>query len=128
MFDQDQMARSRIYMSKDINLTNSLLSVVHFALFDGWGKSIQNTWFFILVTLNNIYQFQWSEPCIWMSDVCIWVGRIQARIFPKLHKSLSLSHSLYIYIMVGRSISWTWVSLEWISPPLPLGRGIYIYR
>ena len=33
--DHDQMVGSRICMSKDINLTNSLLSAVHFALLDG---------------------------------------------------------------------------------------------
>jgi len=30
-------------MSKDIDLTNSLLSAVQFVLFDGWAKSIHNT-------------------------------------------------------------------------------------
>jgi len=34
------MAGSRIYMSKDIDLTNSLFSVVHFAPLDGWAKII----------------------------------------------------------------------------------------
>jgi len=35
------MAGSRICMFKD--LTNSLLSVVHFVPLDGWAKNIQNT-------------------------------------------------------------------------------------
>jgi len=34
-------------MSKDIDLTNSLLSAVHFAPLDGWTKSIQNTLFLV---------------------------------------------------------------------------------
>jgi len=29
-------------MSKDIDLTNSLLSAIHFALLNGWVKTIQN--------------------------------------------------------------------------------------
>ena len=41
------MARSGICMSKDIDLTNSLLSAVYFASLDGWATSIQNTWFLI---------------------------------------------------------------------------------
>ena len=41
--DHDQMAGSRIDMSKDTDLTNSLLSAIHFAPLDGWAKSIQNT-------------------------------------------------------------------------------------
>ena len=43
MLDHDQMAGSRICMSKDIDLTNLLLSAVYFASLDGWAKSIQNT-------------------------------------------------------------------------------------
>ena len=43
MLDHDQMAGSRICMSKDIDLTSSLLSAIRFALLDGWAKSIQNT-------------------------------------------------------------------------------------
>jgi len=43
--DHDQMAGSRIFMSKDIDLTNLLLSAVHFAPLDWCAKSIQNTWF-----------------------------------------------------------------------------------
>jgi len=41
--DHNQMTGSRICMSKDRDLTNSLLSVVHFASLDGWKKNIQNT-------------------------------------------------------------------------------------
>jgi len=41
--DHNQMTGSRIYMSKDIDLTNSLLSTVHFAPLDEWTKSIKNT-------------------------------------------------------------------------------------
>jgi len=37
------MAGLRICMSKDIDLTNLLLSAAHFAPLDGWAKSIQNT-------------------------------------------------------------------------------------
>jgi len=37
------MAGLRICMSKDINLTNLLLSIVHFVPLDEWAKSIQNT-------------------------------------------------------------------------------------
>ena len=40
--DHNQMAGSRIYMYKNIDLTNSLLSAVHFVPLDGWAKSIQN--------------------------------------------------------------------------------------
>ena len=36
--DHDQMAGSRFCMSKDINLTNSLLSAARFAPLDGWTK------------------------------------------------------------------------------------------
>ena len=56
--DHDQMAGSRICMSKDIDLINSLLSAFHFAPLDGWAKSIQNTYFLILVILNNIDQLR----------------------------------------------------------------------
>ena len=59
--DHDQMAGSRICMFKNIDLTNSLLSAVNFALLDGWAKSILNICFCFLVTLNNINQLQWSE-------------------------------------------------------------------
>jgi len=41
--DRNQMAESRIYMSKDIGLTNTLLSAAHFAPLDGYTKNIQNT-------------------------------------------------------------------------------------
>jgi len=37
------MAGSRIGMSQDIYLTNSVLSAVHFAPLEGWAKGIQNT-------------------------------------------------------------------------------------
>jgi len=37
----------REFVSKDIDLTSSLLSAVHFGPLDGLAKSIQNTWFFI---------------------------------------------------------------------------------
>ena len=43
MFKYNQMAGSIICMSKDIDLTNSLFSVVHFVPLEGWEKSIQNT-------------------------------------------------------------------------------------
>ena len=43
MLDHDQMAGSRICTSKDIDLTNSILSAVHFASLDECAKSIQNT-------------------------------------------------------------------------------------
>jgi len=45
--DYDQMAGSRICRSKDIDLTNSLLSAIHFASLDGWVKSIQKYLIFI---------------------------------------------------------------------------------
>jgi len=41
------MAGSRICMSKDIDLTNSLLSAVHFVPLDRWTKNIQNIWFLV---------------------------------------------------------------------------------
>jgi len=34
-------------MAKDIDVTNSLLSAVHFAPLDGWAKNIQNTLFLV---------------------------------------------------------------------------------
>jgi len=36
------MAESIICISKDRDLTNSLLSAVHLALLDGWANNIQN--------------------------------------------------------------------------------------
>ena len=43
MFRSHEIVGSRIYVSKDINLLNSLLSDVNFAPLDEWAKSIQNT-------------------------------------------------------------------------------------
>ena len=77
--DHDQMAGSKICMSKDIDLTNSLFSAVHFAPLDGWQKVFKTLDFLFLISLNNIDQLQRSESCIWMSNLGIWVGRIQAR-------------------------------------------------
>ena len=37
------MTGSRICMSKDIDIINSLLSVIHFASLDGWEKNIKHT-------------------------------------------------------------------------------------
>ena len=39
--DHNEMAGSRIYMSNDIDLTNSLLSAIHFAPLDGWAKVLK---------------------------------------------------------------------------------------
>ena len=39
--DHNEMAGSRICMSKDIDLTNSPLSAVLFAPLDGWQKAIK---------------------------------------------------------------------------------------
>ena len=91
------MAGSRICMSKDINLINSLLSAVYFVSLDGWIKSAQNTWFLAINTWNNINQHQRSGSCIWILECCIWVGRIRAQVLlegpqvyivsPKAHRS-----------------------------------------
>ena len=45
--DHDEMVESRICMSKDIDLTNSLLSAIHFAPLDGWANGIQNILFLV---------------------------------------------------------------------------------
>jgi len=41
--DHNQMVESKICMSKNIDLTNSLLSALQFVPLDVWAKSIQNT-------------------------------------------------------------------------------------
>ena len=41
--DHNEIAESRICMSKDINLTNSLLLAIDFAPLNGWAKSTKNT-------------------------------------------------------------------------------------
>ena len=58
------MAGSRICISKDIDLTNSLLSAVRFVPLDGWKKIFKIFEFLFLVTLNNIDQLQRSESYI----------------------------------------------------------------
>jgi len=58
----DQMAGARISMSKDIDLTNSLLSAIHFAPLDWWEKIIQNTWFFIF----SYFKFYRSTSTEWI--------------------------------------------------------------
>ena len=99
MLDYDQMAGSRICMSKIIDLSNMLFLAVHFLptwWMDKKVFKIQDFWFFI--TWNNLDQLQWIESCIRMSHVHIWVGRIQPRILLEWHKSLSLSFSVCVYI------------------------------
>ena len=39
--DHNEMAESRICMFKDVDLSNRLLSVVHFTLLDGWVKVLK---------------------------------------------------------------------------------------
>ena len=57
------MSGLRICMSKDIDLTNSLFSTVHFAPLNGWVKIFKTFDFLFLITLNNIDQFQQSGSC-----------------------------------------------------------------
>ena len=59
--EHDEMVGSRICVSKDVGLSNMLFSTVHFVF--TW-KNIQNTWFFILVTWNNVDQLQKNGSCI----------------------------------------------------------------
>ena len=58
-------------MSKDIDLTNSLLSSVHFVSFDGWAKVFKILDFWFIDTCNNINQVQQSGSYIRMSEGCI---------------------------------------------------------
>ena len=77
--DDDQMVKSRIYISKVIDLSKMLFSTVHFAPIWWMGKSIQNTWF--LVTLINVDQLQGSGSCIWIFWDWIWMGKIRVESF-----------------------------------------------
>ena len=95
--DHNQLAGLRICMSKDIDLTNSLLSAVHFAPLDGWGKVFKKLDFWFINTWDNINQLQRSRTCIRMLDVGIWVGRIWPQILLEGDNSLSLSVSLSLY-------------------------------
>ena len=118
-FDHNQMAGSRICMSKGINLINSLLSAVHSTSLDGWAKSIQNPWFLVINTWNNINQLQRSGSYIRMLESWIWEGRIRAQILLEGHKSLSLSLSLslcvYKIIKLYNFINF-WESRSWNKP------------
>ena len=65
------MVRSRICMSKDIDLTNSQLSAVHLRRLMDRQKVFKTLDFWFIDTRNNMDQLQWSGSCIRMSEVCI---------------------------------------------------------
>jgi len=56
--------------------------------------------FWFADTWNNIGQCQQNGSYIQMSDVSIWVGRIQARILPELHKSIHTHR--YVCMCMGK--------------------------
>ena len=92
--DHDQMVRSRICMSKDTNLTNSLRWAIYFASLDGWAKIFKTLDFWFLVTLHNIDQLQRIDLChserirVWILPTQIPTSNIQ--IQNPLHWSCSI--------------------------------------
>ena len=111
------MAGSRICMSKDINLTNSLLSAVHFVPLDGWAKTIQNTWFFIFSYFKQCRSIS-TEWILYLNVVGLseWegFGLEFFRMYPSL--SLYITYITHTYNVVIWCESCFWWDAAKITP------------
>ena len=71
-------------------------------------KYLKTLEFWFIDTWNNIDQLQWSEFCIRMSDVGVWVGRI----WPQILLEWQVYLYLYMYTHIKHIYSHIWIHIH----------------
>ena len=106
--EHNEMVGSRNCMSKDIDLTSSLLSIVYFAPLDAWAKVLKTLDFWCLDTWNNIDQLLRSGSCIRMLVLVFECEGFSLESFPNdtsLHTRILVSFQKDLRLNLSHSNS-----------------------